>query len=220
VVQDYLAMLQAEIAGQPYVKADHRRVLLPRLNPVRTPGSVEYKHQNISAAMIDLGLPWIEGYKPMRNRQAALAEEIQRQLEAIPELLRVLRDGTASGSPPGTRLQRTPPPGPPAAPAASPGTRGRPGRHPDYGLLHEENSRRGRQGEELVLGYERDWLTRQGRADLAGAVRWTSRDDGDGLGYDIRSFGLDGRYRYIEVKATAYGDGTPFYISSAEADFA
>ena len=31
---------------------------------------------------------------------------------------------------------------------------------------------------------------------------------------------LDGHKRYIEVKATALGDRTPFYISSAELDFA
>jgi len=229
VVEDYLEMLQAEIAGRQYVKAHHRRALLPRLNPVRTEGAVEYKHENISAAMLDLGLPYIRGYKPMSNYLDALTEEIQRQLEADPTLLRALRDGIDKGRPrdreddatPGAvRLQRTPVPAPPVPAASSPGIRSRTGRHPDYGLLHEENSRRGSRGEELVIGYERDRLIRNGRPDLAGAVRWTSREDGDGLGYDVLSFGLDGRKRYIEVKATALGDGAPFYITSAELDFA
>jgi hypothetical protein len=71
-----------------------------------------------------------------------------------------------------------------------------------------------------VVSYERGWLTRNGRPDLAGQVRWTSQEDGDGLGYDVLSFGLDGRERHIEVKATALGDSTPFYITSAELDFA
>ena len=229
VVGDYLEMLQAEITGQRYVKARHRRALLTRLDPVRTGGAVEYKHQSISAAMLDLGLPWIRGYKPMSNYQDALADEIQRQLEADPKLLLMLRDGIEKDRPhdqeddaaPGTvRLRRTPVPAPPAPAASSPGTRSRAGRHPDHGLLHEENTRRGRRGEELVIGYERDWLTRNGGPDLAGAVRWTSRDDGDGLGYDVLSFTLDGRERYIAVKATALGEGTPFYITSAELDFA
>ena len=35
-VTDYLAMLTAELAGQRYSKAEHRRALLARLNPVRT----------------------------------------------------------------------------------------------------------------------------------------------------------------------------------------
>jgi hypothetical protein len=86
--------------------------------------------------------------------------------------------------------------------------------------LDEENRRRGKEGEELVIDYERDSLRQQGRPDLADAVRWIAHEDGDGLGYDVLSFSLDGRERYIEVKATALGEGTPFYISSAELDFA
>jgi hypothetical protein len=126
VVEDYLEMLQAEITGQRYVKTHHRRALLPRLNPVRTGGAVEYKHQNISAAMLDLGLPWIRSYKPMSNDQDAFADDIQRQLEADSKLLLVLRDGIEKDRPhdqeddaaPGTvRLRRTPAPAPPA-PAA------------------------------------------------------------------------------------------------------
>jgi Protein NO VEIN, C-terminal len=51
-------------------------------------------------------------------------------------------------------------------------------------------------------------------------VLWVAREAGDGAGYDIRSFGTDGRPRYIEVKATKLGALTPFYITSAELDFA
>jgi Family of unknown function (DUF6416) len=192
VVEDYLAMLQAEIAGQRYSKAEHRRALLPRLNPGRTPGAVEYKHQNISAAMLDLGLPYIRGYKPMSNYQAALTAEIQRHLEADPKLLRTLRNRHNDGTARHSLLQRRPVPAPSPPPAASSGTRNRAGRHPDYGLLYEENSRRGEKGEELVIGYEREWLRQRGRPDLADAVRWTARQDGDGLGYDVLSFDVDG----------------------------
>jgi hypothetical protein len=122
-------MLRAESAGQRYVKADHRRALLSRLDPVRTAGAVEYKHQNISAAMLDLGLPWIRGYQPVSNDQDALADEIQRQLEADPHLLQGLRAGTGQDTPPargddpapGTgRLQRTPVPAPSVWPARPP----------------------------------------------------------------------------------------------------
>jgi hypothetical protein len=44
-VDDYLAMLAAELAGEPYSKAAHRRALLLRLNPVRTAAAVEFKHR-------------------------------------------------------------------------------------------------------------------------------------------------------------------------------
>lgn len=219
-VDDYLAMLAAEITGQPYSKTEHRRALLPKLNPIRTAAAVEYKHQNISAAMLALGLPHIRGYKPMRNRQASLATEIQRRLEADPKLLGILQGVTAAGKPSGKGLQRTAAPEPttPAAGAASTGHRT--GRFPDYGLLQEENRRRGRQGESLVVEYERGWLRQHNRPDLADSVRWTARDGGDGLGYDVRSFDLNGQERYIEVKSTALGAETPFYITSAELDFA
>jgi len=219
-VDDYLAMLEAELTGQPYSKTAHRRALLPRLNPVRTAAAVEFKHQNVSAAMLDLGLPYIRGYKPMSNYQAALATEIQRHLEADPQVLRKLREGISAGTSPRSSLQRTAPPSPSASPTASPGTGHRTGRHPDYGALEEENRRRGAQGEELVVGYERGWLRQHSRPDLAERVRWTARDDGDGLGYDVVSYDLDGHERYIEVKTTRLGAGTPFYITSAELDFA
>ncbi len=96
----------------------------------------------------------------------------------------------------------------------------RTGRHPDYGALDEENRRRGAQGEQLVVGYERSWLREHGRPDLASRVRWTAREDGDGLGYDVLSYDLGGHERYIEVKTTRLGAETPFYITSAELDFA
>jgi hypothetical protein len=33
-VDDYLAMLSAELAGQPYSKTEHRRMLKPNLEPM------------------------------------------------------------------------------------------------------------------------------------------------------------------------------------------
>ena len=71
-----------------------------------------------------------------------------------------------------------------------------------------------------MAAYERTWLRQHCRPDLAGRVRWTARDDGDGLGYDVLSYDLDGHERYIEVKTTRLGAETPFYITSAELDFA
>jgi hypothetical protein len=220
VVGDYLAMLQAEIAGQPYSVAGHRRALLPRLSPARTEAAVEYLHQSISTAMLDLGLPYLRSYQPVSSDQAILTAEIQRHLEADPALLQALRGRPDDGTPPHGRLQRMSPPASSVPPVSSAGTHDRTGRHPDYGLLHEENRRRGKLGEELVIDYERARLREQGRPDLADAIRWTAREDGDGLGYDVLSFDLNGRERYIEVKATAHGEGTPFYLSSAELDFA
>lgn len=46
-----------------------------------------------------------------------------------------------------------------------------------------------------------------------------SVDEGDGLGYDIRSFEPDGTERYIEVKSTTFGERTPFFVSANEVRF-
>lgn len=94
------------------------------------------------------------------------------------------------------------------------------GRKVDYGLLQEESKRVGDRGEEFVYNYEKATLERGGRAHLAADVVWTAKEIGDGTGYDIQSFSPDGRRRYIEVKATKLGPLTPFYITSAELEFA
>ena len=64
-------MLEKELRGQHYVKAQHRRDL-PRLLDGRSDGSVEMKHCNISAVLVSVGLPYIQGYKPRKNVQQLL----------------------------------------------------------------------------------------------------------------------------------------------------
>ncbi len=59
MVADYLAMLASELGGESYNKAAHNRAL-QRVLGRRTDGSIERKHQNISAVLIDLGFPYIE----------------------------------------------------------------------------------------------------------------------------------------------------------------
>ena len=70
-VADYFAMLAKELSGEPYSKADHNRQLQNLLSS-RTRGSVERKHQNISAVLIDLGYPYIDGFEVKTTRFGAL----------------------------------------------------------------------------------------------------------------------------------------------------
>ena len=51
-------------------------------------------------------------------------------------------------------------------------------------------------------------------------VRWVSKEDGDGAGYDIASFSPEGRERLIEVKTTNGWERTPFHISRNELEVA
>ncbi len=60
-VADYFHMLILELSGQSYNKTAHRRGLLAKLNG-RNEGAIEFKHQNISAILIQLGLPFTQNY--------------------------------------------------------------------------------------------------------------------------------------------------------------
>lgn len=92
IVADYFAMLAAEQNRQRYAKSAHRAALMQHIK--RSSGSIEYKYQNISAVLEVLGLPWISGYKPMKNYQKAIVGAIiytpffltRRELEASKEL--------------------------------------------------------------------------------------------------------------------------------------
>src|SRR6056297_2517981 len=83
IVADYFTMLADDIAGRRYSKAEHRRALLPLLND-RSEGSVEFKHQNISAVLKGLGEVWITGYKPAFNFQTSLVDAVARWLAINP----------------------------------------------------------------------------------------------------------------------------------------
>ena len=54
----------------------------------------EFKHQNISAVLVNMGLPYIDGYKPARNYQkAVLPKAIEDYLIKNPDYLDVLAEG-------------------------------------------------------------------------------------------------------------------------------
>ena len=84
-VADYLDMLVEELSGRPVNKAEHNRRLRAVLTE-RSKGSIEFKHANISAAMIDLGYRYVDGYKPRPNYQDLLRRVIEARMAARPEL--------------------------------------------------------------------------------------------------------------------------------------
>ena len=73
LVADYFDMLQLDLLGEDYNKAEHNRLLREKLT-ARSKSSVEFKHQNVSAVLLKLGLPYIDGYKPARNYQRSLVD--------------------------------------------------------------------------------------------------------------------------------------------------
>lgn len=222
-VSDYLHMLTLELSGQTYNKSEHRRILQAKLRS-RSEGSIERKHQNISAVLISLGCPYISGYKPLPNYQGMLFDVVEDRLiqdphldrsaisaVELPAVMPLVPDfGFIVESPPLSNVATEP------RPSYSVKSKGI---QRDYLAREARNRSLGAAGEEFVMAYERNRLHNLGLSKLVDKVELLSRTKGDGLGFDVLSFEPNGRERFIEVKTTSFGKETPFFISRNEADF-
>jgi hypothetical protein len=216
IVTDYFAMLSAELSAQPYSKSAHSKALMARLG--RTHRSVEFKHQNISAVLDELGLPWIKGYIPKRNYQGAIFDAIERYLTASPAIL----DRTPAATVPSAPASEifVPAPAPDSMPEPIPKRLRELVRKFDPVERDFRNRALGTAGEEFVVNLERKRLNEASRPELARCVRWVAREEGDGVGYDVLSFDDSRRPLLIEVKTTNGSAQTPFYISRNESEVA
>ena len=222
-VADYFAMLAHELRGEPYSKRDHNRRLQVLLSG-RSAGAIEFKHQNISAILIEQGFPYIDGYKPLANYQDRLRSEVVAQLladtpmidaaasvvSAAVEEVRVTRDLSDILVPapvreprPDRTYERVQPPPMPRLGI-------------NYLERESRNASLGAAGELFVLELEHRRLWKAGARHLAERVEHVAKTQGDGLGYDISSFDPDGSERLIEVKTTSFGAMTPFFASKRE----
>jgi hypothetical protein len=215
IVADYFAMLEEDLAGRPYVKSKHSQALMAQIG--RTHRSVEFKHQNISAVLDELGMPWIPGYMPKRNYQNAIFGAIDRYLTRRPAILERVPDSPIAAAPSTVFVDA---PVPTAFDSTIPNGLRHLVRKFDPVERDYRNRALGKAGERFVLELERRWLSEADRVDLAEKVRWVAVEDGDGAGYDILSFDQAGRERLIEVKTTNGSARTPFYLSRNERDFA
>jgi len=225
-VQDYLDMLSLESRGESYEKKAHNRRLRAKLDN-RSSGAVEFKHQNISAVLEGMGLPYISGYKPRRNVQGLLREVVEAQALSLPGRLTadiatpqrpvVLNDVLRILVPPPERDL-----------VARDEARDAQGEYDvsggsvarfDYVRQETLNQSIGDAGEALVLSYEQTRLRHAGKDHLARNVEHVAKTQGDHVGYDIRSYDDTGHDRFVEVKTTRYGRRTPFYISANELRF-
>ena len=217
-------MLALELAGKDYNKAERNREL-HKLLPTRSRGSIEFKHQNISAVFIEMGYPYVKGYKPARNFQNLLREIIERRVYAAPELAATVSELVEQPvqipvnvgdllaiqvDPPVRAKKRETLNDKPQAPRARPKR--------NYLEIEARNRSLGRAGEELALKFEHERLWRAGCKKLAERIDHISENKGDSWGYDILSFETDGRERLVEVKTTRFGVMTPFFASNNEVD--
>jgi hypothetical protein len=78
-VSAYKEMASLEAAHKPYSKRDYYRKLAARFG--RTDKSFEYRMQNISAVLDELGRNWIPGLKPAANVGANVKSRIVALLD-------------------------------------------------------------------------------------------------------------------------------------------
>lgn len=218
VIDVYFSMLKLELAGERYKKSDFRSRLLGEID--RSSGSAEYKFQNISAVIAEIGGVFIDGYKPARNVQALLRQRVvERFLKSHDLRQQMLHAVEAPAAQPGAELAD-----PEDAPeiAQRDGSAlhdSRVGRWVDYQQREASNRALGLAGEEAVVRLEQRRLLAADRPKLAEKVRHVSILDGDGLGFDVLSFTPDGIEQYLEVKTTRYSPHQPFFVSRSEVDF-
>lgn len=218
IVAEYFQMLAKELKGEAYSKTFHRSAL-KKLLPNRSEGSIEFKHQNISAVLIQLGLPYINGYKPRYNIQQLLAKTVlnhtvenKRSLEPLFESFSTTHvkeipvDYSSILKPPPERSKTV------AEPTVKYDRKPFKG---NYLEREQNNSLLGTSGEQLVIEYEKWRLQKEGKDNLANQIEWVSKYD-DGAGFDILSRNSNGTDRLIEVKSTKLGKETPFFFSKNE----
>lgn len=222
IVADYLKMLSLELAGQAFSKTAHRRALQQKLQG-RTDGSIEFKHCNISAVMRDLGFPTVRGYQPRSNYQSLLREVVEAQVTRQTSLdsLALAAVEQPAVSPElidFSKVVANAPKRQHVATDAAPYRDYAPVKR-DYIAREARNTSLGIAGEEFVVRFEHWRLNQLGMTTLADRVEHVSQTKGDGLGYDVLSFDASGRERFIEVKTTAFGKETPFFVTRNELDF-
>lgn len=219
IVADYFKMLSSELKGETYSKATHRRAILPLLAN-RSDGSVEFKHQNISAVLVNLGQPYIKGYLPRFNYQKILEDKVIEYLTLKPTIenqFKIFADKIDIKPKKEINFEQLVF----DLPILGKVSESEPiyNRNPikiNYLEREQRNRNLGDSGEELVIEYEKWDLIKNGKEKFAEQIRWISKEEGDGAGFDILSKNLNGKDKYIEVKTTKLGKETPFFFSRNE----
>ena len=157
----------------------------------------------IDRVLKDLGLTWLEGHAPAVQQasyaikalvvaELSAARDLAALLDRAPDLETLLlpaANRTFTEAPPSSKRSKR-----------FSVQSARSARQRDRSASDQANTQLGRCGEDFVVEAERHRLADEGRPDLAERVERTTRDIGDGAGYDVASFNADGSLRSIEVK--------------------
>lgn len=81
-VRAYLDMLRMDLDGTPFKKSHVIRALRGAELSGRSKGSAEYRMQNISALVFEMGIPFVRGYPPAMQVGTSMRERIRPMLFA------------------------------------------------------------------------------------------------------------------------------------------
>lgn len=223
VVDLYFKMLEMQVSNQSFVKTHLYSELMPSLNN-RNIKSVESKCQNVSAILVQYGYPYVTGLKPRWNYQKQLERVVlsrltgqSNQIENLLQKNLTVPENNDVSIEWDKVLDSDPPEHIPGVKDSKPEYLAQ---KIDYSQRENSNRKLGKRGEQFVMEYERFRMIQAGREDLVDEIEWSSKERGDGLGYDIRSFDpFKDEEKFIEVKTTNSGKYQPFYISDNEVSF-
>jgi len=221
-VRDYFTLLQAELRGRRWWlsgKAGAFRSQFVNQHNQRS----EMWYGQISAILIGHGLPYLTRARPRSITHPTLLELVRTYLYNHPDVLTLMERDVFR------RVDRVPavqnhealiaqPPSGDEIPEVSDEDRAKLLAGVDFLAREQRNQSLASAGQKFVLEFEAARLRANGRDSYADGIEHVTADDGDGPGYAIHSYGLDGSDRFIEVKTTRYGRETPFYVSAHEVE--
>jgi hypothetical protein len=211
VVAEYFEIDRIQRSGGTVVKAQRYRDLGAVIG--REEGSIESKLQNISAVLDRLEMEFARGLKPRFNIQQSLSDAVERYLDGNPSLVFGAPERPSVDP---ADVEEVPIPDRAPVKPKLERTVERIAKKYNHAERDARNRKLGALGEQFVCERERQKLLRAGKEKLADQVRLVSQLDGDGVGYDIKSFDPSGEDRLIEVKTTNGPATTDFFLSRTE----
>jgi hypothetical protein len=220
-VREYFTLLQAELQGRKWWTTARSGILFHRFH-AEDRDRIDFRHRQISAILIAHGLPYLHQSRPLPDLDPALTDGVAAYLYNHPNVLELMeqdvfrpaRSVPEVGDP--ETVLVSPPSGDELPRLEATLDRSRLLAGVDFLAREQRNHSLATAGQRFVLAFEAARLRSQGLTTHAEAIEHVTADDGDGPGYAIHSYGLDGSDRLIEVKTTRYGRETPFHVSAHE----
>ncbi|MCG8436311.1 MAG: DUF3883 domain-containing protein [Gammaproteobacteria bacterium] len=226
LVTSYFEILQKDITDQVSKKMQIAKENEEKLQSITDEERKQY-YQQISALLMEIGMPFLDEYRPINGSSSALElalkHFLEKNLKAISAMRKVSmhNDKAVPDELEDSKMHWVAPPKPldyringmPKALAAL---------HADFDFrAHEyQDTSLYKDAVKFAFAYEKRRLQEVGMKNAASEIERVDDALRELTGYDIASYNDDGSERHILVKPTYYGLYFPFYLTTAELEFA